>query len=208
MKSLLKIYFFSTLASLIFLFPACLATYSQIQTSWYDQDYSGGPVNKILVIFISKDNLQRRAFEDGVKQFFLKRGVGSYAGYKVIPENVEITEEFVKSCLVGIDANAILVSRITGMKKEREVVPGSYYYEPDFDYPFSRYYTRSYRSYYTPPTMVEVENLYFDSRLYRCDSEKLIWQLQLKIENLKPFNKVIDEFSSVVIKELSRKQLL
>jgi len=166
-------------------------------------------MQKVLVILISKDPLKTRSFEDQMANVLAQKGVGTEVGYRLIPADEHMSEEFVRSCIIDSKADAVLVSNIVAVKKETNSVPG--YVFPDFERNsrFSRYYSRSYYDWhYVEPTTVEVENIFIDTRLYRCDTEGLIWELRTKITNAKPFSEVVQRLGDIVADDLRKRDLL
>lgn len=207
-----KQHFLSSL--MIFLFSAllsgCLPMTEEIQAKWHDPQYTKGPVKGLLVILISDNSLQKRSFEDTLSQYMRSRGITTEVGYKIIPVDTEINEQFVQSCIVGIDADAILVTRIMGTEIEKQTIPGYSVSGGNFGSNFSSYYARSYqtRAYHVPSTTVEVEQVYFDSRLYQCESENLLWQMQIKSMQTRPFNKMIERIAPILYKNLDKNHFL
>jgi len=166
-------------------------------------------MHNVLVILMSQDPLQKRTFEDQVGLVLEERGIGAEAGYRIIPQDEHINEDFIRSCIVDSKSDAILVNKIMAVTKETSVLPGYIYTNIDHNVGFSRYYSRNYRTQqYIPPATIETEHVYVDSRLYRCDTDGLIWQLQTKIVNVKPFEDVVDKLGEIIVKDLSRNDLL
>ena len=197
------------LVGLLMFLSSCSFIDVEKQAAWNDPQYQGGPMRGILVILISQDLLQKRAFEDEFGKILQQKGIVAEAGYRVIPNDEHMNEAFIRSCIIGSKAEAILVNKIMGVKKETNVIPGYVLSDIDRNVGFSRYYSRSFRTgHYVPSTTVEVENIYVDSRLYRCDTEGLIWQQQTKIVNVKPFEGVVKRLAGVIIRDLTRKDLL
>jgi len=173
-------YLLSLLAAMM-LFTGCAAT--ELTSAWKDPEYQGSP-KKILVYTVLKNQLRRRIFEDEFVAHFKYRGVNAVPGYQVFPgeelAKKEVLEEKLK--LQGFDT--LLLTQITGTKKELVQVPGTVNYQPmpGSMYPqasyyrsWPGYYNAGYMATYTPSYTAEDYYVMTETSLFDVASEKLIW---------------------------------
>ncbi|MEN8729623.1 MAG: hypothetical protein AB1Z51_07510, partial [Desulfuromonadales bacterium] len=64
-----------------FILAACSGT--DMASSWTSSDFKG-PIGKVYVVGISKDEMNRRIFEDAFSNEFFREGVSSEASYRDI----------------------------------------------------------------------------------------------------------------------------
>jgi hypothetical protein len=68
---------------------SCAST--QLSHTWRDASYASGPLKKILVVAIRKDQVRRRAWEDGFAAELARYGVGVTQSYRLIVESLPDT---------------------------------------------------------------------------------------------------------------------
>jgi hypothetical protein len=163
------------------LFTGCVAT--EVTSVWKDPAYQGSP-KKILVYAVLKSEMHRRIFEDTFVAHFKYRGVNAVPGYEVFPgeelAKKEVLEEKIKS--LGFDT--LLLTQVTGTKKELVQVPGTATYQPmpgpmyqpsPYYRSYPGYYNAGYTATYTPSYTVEDFYVITETSLFDVASEKLIW---------------------------------
>ena len=74
-------------ASLILL--SCAST--QLSHTWRDASYTAGPLKKILVVAVRKDQVRRRIWEDGFAAALSWHGVDATPSYRLIAETLPDT---------------------------------------------------------------------------------------------------------------------
>ncbi len=88
MNTNIRLHFVATMmASLIFL--SCAST--QLSHTWRDASYTRGPLKKILVVAVRKDQARRRTWEDGFAAALSAHGVDATPSYRRIAETLPDT---------------------------------------------------------------------------------------------------------------------
>jgi hypothetical protein len=151
------------------LFTGCLAT--EVTSTWKDPSYQGSP-KKILVYSLLKSRMQRRVMEDEFVAHFKYRGINAVPGYEVFPGDELATKEVLKEKLISEGFDTLLLSRVTGTRKEQAYVP-TYTYQPSYTYP--SYYSAGYSATYSSSYMVEDYYATTETSLFDVASEKMIW---------------------------------
>ena len=94
MKTNIRFHFVATMmASLILL--SCAST--QLSHTWRDASYTAGPLKKILVVAVRKDQARRRVWEDGFAAALSAHGVDATPSYRRIAETLPDTNLMIPS---------------------------------------------------------------------------------------------------------------
>src|SRR5512137_3179180 len=78
------------LLALVALVAGCQTT--TIQSAWYDTNFRGGPMRKIVVVGSVNNVADGRVFEDIFAEKLRASGVEGVAGYTVIPDEARAAE--------------------------------------------------------------------------------------------------------------------
>jgi len=197
------------------LFSGCTTT--EFVNRWSDPAYKGPKFQRILVIGMLKDDIKRRAFEDKFSQSITKGNVVGISSYTLMP-NIENIDDKVKLLPFVKKANAdsVLIASLTAIDKKERRVPASVDWVPTMGYGayngFYDYYGRSYRNMYAPvyqsaytttDTIIKIE-----IRLFAVSTEKLVWAAETESINPGSSQKVINELSSIILKDLKKSGLV
>lgn len=175
--------FLLALLALAALVTGCATT--EVTSTWKDPSYQGRP-KKILVYTVLKNQLRRRVFEDEFVGHFKYRGIDAVPGYAVFPGEELVKKEALEEKLKSMGFDTLLLTQVTGTKKEQVQVPGTVNYQPmpgPMYYPnpapyyrsWPGYYNAGYSATYTPSYTVEDFYVMTETSLYDAASQKLIW---------------------------------
>jgi hypothetical protein len=151
------------------LFTGCLAT--EVTSTWKDPSYQGSP-KKVLVYALLKSEMQRRVLEDEFVAHFKYRGINAVPGYEVFPGDEQVKKEALKEKLISEGFDTLLITRITGTRKEQVQVAA---YQPSYYGSYQGYYSAGYSSSYASSYMVEDYYATTETSLFDVASEKMIW---------------------------------
>jgi hypothetical protein len=161
------------LLAAVSLFIGCVV--SEVTSVWKDPSYQGSP-KKILVYAVLKNEMRRRVFEDAFVAHFKYRGVNAVPGYEVMPGEELATKEVLEEKLKSQGFDTLLLTRITGTKKELVQVPSTVSYQPaPYGRTYSGYYSSGYSAMYTSSYTVEDFYVMTETSLFDVASEKMIW---------------------------------
>jgi hypothetical protein len=164
-----------------------------------------------------KDDIKRRAFEDKFSQSITRDNVVGISSYTVMPnmENIDDKEK-VLPFVNKVNADSVLIASLTAIDKEERRVPASVDWVPTMGYGahsgFNGYYGRSYRNMYAPvyqsaymttDTIIKIE-----TRVFAVSTEKLVWAADTESFNPGSSLKVINDLSSIILKDLKKSGLL
>jgi hypothetical protein len=101
---------------------------TSIRSAWFDSDFSGPPMRKIIVVGSTDSLANGRVFEDAFADRLRAAGVDGVAGYTVIPDAARSSDTAFASAVTGSAAQGLLMVRVLGVDTRTQVtttmVPG------------------------------------------------------------------------------------
>jgi hypothetical protein len=176
---------------------------SVLVDEWNDSSFHESPLNKILIIAIRKNPVQRRIWEDAFVGELSKKGVQATSSYKLFPDALPDTDQVIETVQKnGFDG--ILVTRILQKETETHYVDSYITTESKTRYnPFRNMYSTYYRD-------VEHPGYVDSSTVYRRaievwfirDKERIIWGATSNTREQNSVEAVQNDIASLVISEL------
>jgi hypothetical protein len=210
-----KVMLIIAVTSLTLLFGCSSTTINGV---WKDPDYQGGPLDRVLVVSIARQDLMRRLYEDAFVAHLQSRGITAAPGYKTLPPPGQEPPD-----LEGLPGKAgyrfLLATRLADKKTIEIFHPGAtyidhypgrhYYYR---DYPYYRHWGDYYRSSYsvietTPPYSSLNELVILETNLYDASGE-IIFSVQTETLIDYGANATIQDIVDAVIKALATQGLI
>lgn len=186
---------------------ACSST--SLKEAWTDPEYKGQPLKRVLVIGVTENVRNRRAFEDAMVSAFRGRGVEAISSATISPPSMEIDEDMLRAKVKELNADAVLVTRMVGVEKETIYTPGtSTYTRAPRYYSFHDYYSTAYQAVYEPGYIREYDVVKLESNLYESREEKLIWSVASSSFAPQSAQEVINELSKIIIEDMARNGLV
>ncbi len=202
-----RLFSFILVISCLLMISSCATT--TLKNVWVDRTYQG-KLNKVFVIGVIKKPGIKRFFEDEFAAQLKAGGTDSIASYTVLPSDTEIDKKDLAATLKEVGADGVLISRMVDRKTVETYVPAATHYAPPSHYygGWHNYYARSYHTIYEPGYMVTGEVLVVETNLYEASSEKLVWSAISETFKEGSSNTLIRSFIKVMIKNLSKENLL
>jgi hypothetical protein len=158
----------------LFLLAACATT--KIQSVWSDASYQGGPLLKVFVMGLGKDQTLKRLYEDEFVSQLKERGVQAFPSYSVIPQEKIGDESFIKEKIKELGVDASIVTRLVDTKTIKQYYPPEMYYVPP---PYYRgwhgYYMNSYQYMVSPGYTATEQTVVLETNVYSTQNDQLIW---------------------------------
>ena len=159
------------------IFNSCGST-TEIIGEWSEDEYKTRSIDKLLVLGIvdQKKPLLKRKFEDGLVDAFNGSGINAVASMDYMPYDEIIDSTSFEKYFSDLELDAVLVSRLVGVDKERKVKAGYAYVIPYNSYYgfYGHYYAAvqyaNSSSYLSKNVVVVLE-----TNLYETKDKKLIW---------------------------------
>jgi hypothetical protein len=189
------------LALVVLLSSACAATRPVME--WRDEGLSG-PYSNLVVIAAIERSTRRRVFEDMFVQALEGSNVVVIPSYTLMTTEVAVSRETVEAAIKGKNIDAVLVTRLLGVKEEEVYKPPS---QLDHHRNYHRYYTHSLEQ-SNPGSYRKYKILTLETNLYDTATQKLTWSMQS--ESIEPSTPrtLIQEQITLTIDKLRQQGLL
>lgn len=180
---------------------------TKLVDSWSDPNLVEKPLERILVLGVMRDDMQRRVYEDGFVKRLSKRGVVGIAGYTVMPNREDYDEkDEIKAAVQTTQADAALIARLVAVDKEEQYIPPSYRHTPSIGYRRGLYdfYGMSYHLTYEPGrtitnTIVQLETTVFDTK-----TEKMIWTGATRSSNPSSTRSLVNSNADLIVADMKK----
>ena len=180
---------------------------------WSDPKYSGPALEKILVIGVIKDDIQRRSFEEEFSKLITSNGRTGIASYTLMPDLKSTDQkEEVLAVVDKVGADGVMIVTLQGVSKEQRDVAPSVNYMPSagFGYVMGMYgyYGMSHTTVYTPGYTVTDTIVRLDTKLFAVSTEKMIWAGKTESFNPSSAQTVISELATVVTSDMKKSGMI
>jgi len=187
----------------------CAGPGTSLNQIWVDPAYGGGPIQKVLVIGVLKEETRRRNLENVIVSQFRELGVEAVPAWEVIPRDKELDEAAVKAAVQGRGFDSVIVTQLLSIDKRTEYVPGqtyvgSYWGAPHYGYGYYPYYASSYAVVHEPGYTIENTVVSVETNLYDVDTESLKWAAISETINPQDVNKAIEGYGRVILGDLMK----
>jgi len=197
--------FIGLLAVVALLFTACAMT--QVTGVWKDTAYQARP-DRIMVIGVSKNPLNRRLFEDEFVAQLKAKGTTAIASYTVLSDKQQEDQEVIAAKVSELGADTVLITRLVSKKTVQVYVPGTAYYPPPFYSTWPDYYGYGYRYMYSPGYISEDEYAIIETNLYKTDDDKLIWAASSETGMNGTDQNLIKSYIEIMVESMAENGLL
>ena len=160
------------LALLLFTLGAGCASTS-LQGVWKTPD-TGGKVNKVLVIGLTRSDTGRRALERQFVSHFSQHKTQAVDSSHFQPDGAKLDRAMIGEIIKREGFDAVLLSRLVDVHKEAHYVPSGYATYGGAG--FYGYYGYAWPGVYSPGYVSESTNVQVETQLFRTAGEgKLVW---------------------------------
>ncbi len=200
MKKIIVLLFFAAL-----FLTACSAI--KVTGVWQDENYSGKPFEKILVVSIFLDEEVGHMTEFQLARQLRQKGVSASAGHIVLPTGSRSSVETITGALGQHAFDGILIARITDRLEETRVTEqGICNSRWASDYRQNQRYSLSPCK---PGSLARTTEVYgLETNLYSAKDGALVMSLASEISADRPTDDLIKGFVKSVVDRLSRASLL
>ncbi len=101
------------------LVAGCQST--SIRSAWFDTNFTGPPMRKVVVVGSINSVSDGRVFEDLFAQRLRAAGVEGIAGYTVIADEARVTDASFASAVANTGAQGLLLVRLLGVDTRTQV---------------------------------------------------------------------------------------
>ena len=200
-------------AVLSLLAAGCAAT--KVQQIWRDDSLGAARPAKVLVIALVRNQTARRSIESEFAKRLRAKGMTAAESFREVPAEdlgSDAAREAVLGALQRDGADAVLVSRLIAVRREKETIPGMTI-TSGFGMPMGSYgawggYSAVVASFPGPtaPTTQgyshERKFLVMETQIFDVKSEKLVWAARTETRLTGPPQEEIVPYVSLVAKRL------
>jgi hypothetical protein len=200
-------------AAFVVLLGGCAST--SLTSSWVSPDYQGGPLKKLAVFVMAKDESIRRFAEDQMVQR-MPAGTTASAGYALF-DKTEVDHEKVRAALVRDGYEGVLVSRLVSVDKSETYVPPQANFVPirpmvgisPYYGNFGGYYGYGYTMMQTTPGYtVESTTIVVETILYKLPDDKPVWTGTTKTFDPRSRPEMVQAIAQLVEAEMKKMGLI
>jgi hypothetical protein len=182
---------------------------------WRDSQYQGGPLKKLAIIVVSKNDLTRRTVEDEVARSLAGGTTQVVPSYTVL-EKLEKDQAAIKNTLLAQGFDGALVGRVAAVVKDETYRPPATYVAfggpylgagPGFG-TFGDYYGYAYNVAYDPGYTRVDTRVVIETILYKLPEAKPIWTGTTESMNPNSRDELVDKVGRLVGKELRNEKLI
>ena len=181
---------------------ACAST--TMRDSWYDSSYQGGAFTKFIVLGVSGDDTERRAFEDIAVSRLQAAGVEAVPSYRYLAEAGRVPEGRLDEAVRASGADALWMTRVRSVDRRTEVyqtmAPGPVMVGPGWYGMYSGWYPMTEVRQYD---IASVETSIFDAR-----TKKVVWSGISETYEPRSVAKEAPGFADLIIKSLRERGLV
>ena len=191
---------------LLFLLTSCAS--SKITGEWKDPELGSKKFSSVLVIGVAKQPDRRKFYEDEFAKQLNRQGVMAIASHTIIPRDRMQDKDTIVKSIEGLSVDAVIVTRLQGVKLQKQVPHGKSYQVPYGSANMYDYYNSSFS---TAPTRSYAEShdyLQLESNLYDAETEKLAYSITTDTFVRQKFNSRIITYIETVVRKLQSNNLL
>ncbi len=195
--------------SLTLLLAAGCGGSTQLTNVWANPQWSGTPIDNVMIIGVTQREAVRRNFEQHFIDLLADRGITAISSAAVLPPG-RLDSTTVAEYVQRHQVDAILVTRLIGVDQETQYVPGRTYAvsSPYYGYGgFYGYYYHSYDLIYTPGYYQQYEVIKLETNVYERD-KSLIWAAVSETFSPGSEDEVIQSLGRAVMKDLDQRGML
>ena len=195
--------------ALLFLFLLGGCASSKITGEWKDPQLGNKKYSHILVIGVAKQPDRREFYEDEFAKQLASQGVMAIASHTIIPRDKMQDKDAIKKSIQGLQIDGVIVTRLQGIKQQKQVPHGRTYQVP-YGY-YNNMYDYYDSSYSLAPAVSYAdteEYLQLESNLYDAETEKLVYSIVTDTFIRQKFDSRIKAYIETVVRQLKSNNLL
>ena len=191
---------------LLFLLNSCAS--SKITGEWKDPELGKKKYTNILVIGVAKQPDRRKFYEDEFARQLGRQGVLALASHTIIPRDKMQDKDTIVKSIEGLRVDGVIVTRLQGIKEQKQVPHGKTYQVP---YGYHNMYDYYNSSFSTAPSRSYAESheyLQLESNLYDVETEKLVFSVTTDTFVRQKFESRLTAYIETVVRQLKSNGLL
>ncbi len=194
-----------------FLINGCTST--SVTGVWKKSDYSGRPLQSLLVVALTGDDSKKILWENIMADRLNQNGLSANPSIRSFPDDPEVTKDEIINYVKNEGIEGVLVTRLVDTKKEEVYYPpsGGYYdYGGRYGFynRFGSYYPHAYDRVSTPGYTATYTTVLLETNLYLTENMELIWSMSSDTFDPNSMNQLVDSVSKKIISTLQKSNLI
>ena len=193
----------------VFGLTAC-STSTKLTQSWQEPTYGGPALGKILIIGLSRDDINRRFFEDEFSRELSESGIQAVPSYTLIPHPEDHADkDKLEATVAQAGVDGVLVAELKSVDKEDKYVPPRVDWVPGPVYGgYYGYYYPTYRQVYSPGYTKQDTIARVEIRLFTVSENQLIWGARTETVNPDSVKKAVQQLADIATRDLKGRGLV
>ena len=185
---------------LLITLTACTTT--KLSGSYTDEGLAGKKFQHILIIGAAKQPDIRKQFEDEFVRQLQAQNVKAIPSHTILSADKMMDRNIISTKISELGVDSVLVTRLVGVEKKREIDSGSTYRVPYAYYSkMHEYYKKGFESEEASPlTTHKVISL--ETNIYDAETEKLVWATASDVQVQDKISKLSKDFIKAVISKM------
>lgn len=182
---------------------------TQLTNAWVDPAYKGPPFGNVLVLGVSRNEGERRTFEDEFSAKLRAAGVKAASGYTVLPDNGNVARDVLEGVLEKVGADGAIVARVLDIDRRTAYSPGYVTVIPSVGYARGFYgFYGSAMAVTTPPTAYQYDVVVVETSLWQTRDATLVWSATTQTTDPGELKKEIAGYADIIIGALRERGLI
>ena len=184
------------------------ATTSEFVNMWKSPNWAGPALKNVLIVFASKDALQRRGYEDAMALQLRAKGLKAVQSYTVLPDD-RIDKEAITRLVKEGGYDGVIAARLSGVSQEQNYVPGYVSAVPYYG-GWGGWYGGWYGAVYEPGYMTTTTIARVETQVWQVNSAEpgMIWTGMSETVDPQQTKNLANEIAEVTIETLQKAGVL
>jgi len=192
------------LLALAVLLGGCQST--SIRSAWFDSEFTGPPLRRIVVVGSIDSVADGRVFEDAFAERLRASGIDGIPGHTVIPDAARVSDASFAAAVVNSGAQGLLLVRLLGVDTRTQVtttmVPGG------MAWGRSPWGGPASRSMVAVPQVRQYELAAVETKLYDVKTRQLVWAATTSTFNPGSLARETPAFAELIIGQLAARGVI
>ena len=187
------------------LLSGCSST--QIKSTWKDPAYTG-QAQKVMVIVVAQEPINRRIIEDEFVLQLSARGTEAYASYTLLSDKKQDDEDAIAKAIAQLGADTVLISRMISKRQVQIYYPVTHSFWPHYYGRWPGYYPFGFEGLNTPSHSNYYEYALMETNMYDARNDNLLWAVisETSVESLN--QKLIKPYINTILNLMTEQRLV
>jgi hypothetical protein len=181
---------------------------TRFDSVWHDPTAQAPRARKVLVLALTKEPEQQRAYEEGMAIALAKRGLEVEMGSELFVGGLPDTET-ARARVKDAGIDLAIVGRLVGLQQKQQFVAGNLYYTPTFI--TDGFYGWTYSSWaivQDPGAVQHFATVRLDNRAFDVSTQKVVWSGLTHTTDAHNTEELMASVSGSIVRELVKRKLI